>query len=801
MIPAGVTQLWVEGTNFGSDTLDFNWVPDPDDCTANYHAPVDLGVIFVTVPEPLGCYVNPYEVNVAPVATDDYISGAHSDWIFGNIALNDYDPNGDGFQVTVVDEPSHGTIWQRKAELFDCNDGDFTYVPKAGFAGVDTFTYFISDGRETSETVTVHLDVLNSPPTVFDDFHSIHYYESSLTGNVLSNDHDPDGDSLRAELVQSPQHGELRLLDDGSFTYIADSNYSGSDSFVYNVLDGVNGAERSATTTIWIEGHSPIDIDGRDSAADSWLNEDDESDHGIAVSTGSPAYLRLNVDHTSLDPSLIEERSISWDPTYLSINGNTTGALSLDSAGSGEELAITQILPGFDSGSVEYLVASPQLGQNPLVQQIAVSKSRSYLYEVDITSEHGLLVENTTDVLSASGFTYPEIEYKHGLQGSQGDVIPITHTWDSFLEASVRFRSSEIDVGTPFRIMGLSPTEDGFGFYFLEDGVGVQRGHAEADVTSSVKLPKEITQLNRSIEWFLLIDRDGDGNWDQDPLVHITTEHEIFLTAAIPAATGTQNTPTYIRMKQSVGYVDSAVSGTAHDWDTNPTWARVVYNTLKHHKFNLGVNAGDYAKGNDEDARFWITPETWDEAKIPGKGTGSDCISGAAWGELVTKMVGIPGKISAKRISAKSYDDHLTPHDHVTYPYFESYTSSHGNEYRRKLDLIIGGLHNNFEGTFIYETDKEVSPGKNLTFYIAVGTGSGSVGNAVYEEEKTVLRVFQFIAWKAPKTIYGTPNRDPNAGEIIEQKEYPDGDPNTPGWQRPPNTKKLDDYDYEEAGN
>ncbi|MGB7347674.1 MAG: hypothetical protein WBD20_25850, partial [Pirellulaceae bacterium] len=49
VIPAGVTQLWVEGTNFGNDTLDFNWVPDPEDCKANYHEPVDLGVMLVAV--------------------------------------------------------------------------------------------------------------------------------------------------------------------------------------------------------------------------------------------------------------------------------------------------------------------------------------------------------------------------------------------------------------------------------------------------------------------------------------------------------------------------------------------------------------------------------------------------------------------------------------------------------------------------------------------------------------------------------------------------------------------------------
>ena len=618
-----------------------------------------------------------------------------------------------------------------------------------------------------------------------------------MTGNVLGNDFDLDGDILRAELIDAPQHGELRLRDDGNFTYVAASHYSGLDSFVYNVLDGVNGAERSATAIISIEPQSPIDIDGRDSAADSWLSEDEEAEHGIAVSIGSPAHLLLSVDHTSLDPALIEERSLRWNPALLSINGNTTGTLELNPTGSSEELIVAQISPGFDSGSVEYLVATPQVGQDPLVQKIMVNGSRSYLYEVDITSEHGLLVENTTDVLSASGFTYPDIEYKRGLHGGEGDVIPITHTWDSKMEVSVRFRSTEIDIGTRFRIVGHSSSQDGWGLYFQSPDIfATQRGHAEAELKSIDKFPKEIKRLQRKIDWYLQIDSDGDGIVNPEFIVEQSTEHEIFLIANTPAGIGTQHTPTYIRMRQSVGYVDSAVRDTIHDWDTNPTWARVVYNTLAHHKFNVNFNAGDYAKGDDEDARFWITPETWT--------TGSDCISGAAWGELVTKMVGIPGKISAKRIAAKHYDDYMNPHDHVVYPYKELYTSTDGNQYQRQLTLVVGGLHNNFEGTFIYETDKEVAPGKNLTFYIAVGTGSPPVGNAVYEEEKTILRVFQYIAWKAPVKVYGLPNADPNAAinnGIIERKEYPDADPDTPGWQRPPNTKKLDDYDYQEQPN
>ena len=55
---------------------------------------------------------------------------------------------------------------------------------------------------------------------------------------VLANDTDADGDPLTAELVAGPTNGTLALNDDGSFTYIPNADFSGSDSFTYTATDG-----------------------------------------------------------------------------------------------------------------------------------------------------------------------------------------------------------------------------------------------------------------------------------------------------------------------------------------------------------------------------------------------------------------------------------------------------------------------------------------------------------------------------------------------------------------------------------
>lgn len=55
---------------------------------------------------------------------------------------------------------------------------------------------------------------------------------------VLANDTDADGDALTAELAKPPANGRLQFRADGSFTYVPDDGFSGSDRFYYRATDG-----------------------------------------------------------------------------------------------------------------------------------------------------------------------------------------------------------------------------------------------------------------------------------------------------------------------------------------------------------------------------------------------------------------------------------------------------------------------------------------------------------------------------------------------------------------------------------
>jgi VCBS repeat-containing protein len=59
-----------------------------------------------------------------------------------------------------------------------------------------------------------------------------------VTGGVLLNDIDADGDYLTARLVAPPTHGTLAFTADGGFTYTPNLGFVGSDSFTYQATDG-----------------------------------------------------------------------------------------------------------------------------------------------------------------------------------------------------------------------------------------------------------------------------------------------------------------------------------------------------------------------------------------------------------------------------------------------------------------------------------------------------------------------------------------------------------------------------------
>jgi len=74
------------------------------------------------------------------------------------VLANDTDGNGDALTAILASGPANGTLSLNA-------DGSFSYVPNAGFAGTDSFTYRANDNAVNSAAATVNIAV-SAPPQV-----------------------------------------------------------------------------------------------------------------------------------------------------------------------------------------------------------------------------------------------------------------------------------------------------------------------------------------------------------------------------------------------------------------------------------------------------------------------------------------------------------------------------------------------------------------------------------------------------------------------------------------------------------
>jgi hypothetical protein len=99
---------------------------------------------------------------------------------------------------------------------------------------------------------------LNAPVAMDNTYmlwQSVSWSESSTTG-VLSNDYDMDGQPLTAMLDTQPANGSVTLNPDGSFTYIPNPTFVGTDTFTYHVFDGTANSS-TATVTLTVQPTTP----------------------------------------------------------------------------------------------------------------------------------------------------------------------------------------------------------------------------------------------------------------------------------------------------------------------------------------------------------------------------------------------------------------------------------------------------------------------------------------------------------------------------------------------------------------
>lgn len=190
-------------------------------------------------------------IHVGPIVVDDSPAGGTTadqplvvDADHGVLA-ND---KGTGLTAVVTDQPKAGTVTMAP-------DGSYTYTPKPGTSGKDSFGYEVTDGN--GQTGTGIVTIVVSPKAAPDVATVVAGDRVTVAApGVLGND---VGTGLTVTAATPAAHGTVTIAPDGTVDYTPAPGFSGDDIVVYTVGDR-DGGSATATVTVTV---TPRALDDR----------------------------------------------------------------------------------------------------------------------------------------------------------------------------------------------------------------------------------------------------------------------------------------------------------------------------------------------------------------------------------------------------------------------------------------------------------------------------------------------------------------------------------------------------------
>lgn len=218
-------------------------------------------------------------ITITPVqdAFNDKVSVHGNSSVTTDVFANDTFTNGDKIIQTVT-QGSHGTV--------TIENGKITYKPNVGYVGTDSYTYTVLSGG-IQETATVSVTVENTLPITRPDI-NVTPEDNVVTGNVLLNDSDPDGDPLtitqfNVDGQTAPAGypviiagvGEFTLRADGSYTLTPVADWNGRvPTITYTVNDALIGGNATSTLNIIVSPVVDINADSATTHAGNSVTTD-----------------------------------------------------------------------------------------------------------------------------------------------------------------------------------------------------------------------------------------------------------------------------------------------------------------------------------------------------------------------------------------------------------------------------------------------------------------------------------------------------------------------------------------------
>ncbi|OYX96107.1 MAG: hypothetical protein B7Y74_02345, partial [Novosphingobium sp. 35-62-5] len=174
------------------------------------------------------------------IALLDPVTGASLLGAMGGLSLSD----------ALLNLQADGSLYLAPGVTVQGNPLTGAAIVTISLAGVDTsngaWLSFDLIGQGALDSLVTVDDVgfggaINSPPVARDD-DAVVAEDGEVAIDLLSNDSDVDGDPLAVTILTAPANGTLRAptTPGDAWTYVPDANFSGTDSFTYQISDNIN---------------------------------------------------------------------------------------------------------------------------------------------------------------------------------------------------------------------------------------------------------------------------------------------------------------------------------------------------------------------------------------------------------------------------------------------------------------------------------------------------------------------------------------------------------------------------------
>lgn len=156
----------------------------------------------------------------------------------------------------------------------DNRNNTYTFTPKDGFIGDDTFTYTICDKDTPADcsTATVTITITDEGnPIAENDAVNVLAGGTKIISTLLDNDSAID-DAVITSVDNAGTQGTVTLNTDGTVTYTPQSGFEGTDTFTYTICDDDVPTAECSTATVTVSVLAAIEFNISPSLGDYYDN-------------------------------------------------------------------------------------------------------------------------------------------------------------------------------------------------------------------------------------------------------------------------------------------------------------------------------------------------------------------------------------------------------------------------------------------------------------------------------------------------------------------------------------------------